>query len=815
MMHTAFPAMPSSSSSSDTTPSCGGTLVCVDGRTLPLRCARLLGRHRAGLGRITLEQTFENPYAEPLRVTYQLPLPEEGAVSGFSFRIGDREIVGEVDRKDRARERFEQAIAQGRSAAHLEQERGSLFTQEVGNIPPGTAVAVKIEIDQRLVWIPDAGLGAGGWEWRFPTVVAPRYLGAAGRTPDAARVAVTTTEQARPITMSMEVELADVMPHGSAASSPSHALVSDRGRVRFADEGVGLDRDVVVRWPVATPKVGLEIDVARPKPGHAMQEHLFGLLTVVPPSVRSAAPVARDLVVLLDTSGSMSGEPLEQAQRVTSALIDGLTERDTLELIEFSSSARRFAEAPMAATAQARARALKWVGSLRASGGTEMVSGILAALQGVRPEAQRQVVVITDGLIGFERDVVAAILEQLPPGSRLHTVGVGSAVNRSLTGPAARAGRGLEVVIGLGEDPERATRRILDRTADPIVVDLELEGEALLEQAPLRLPDLYAGCPALISVKLAPGGGTLRLRGRTAAGLWEARIEAQTPAEGQGSPGVITCFAREQVEDHELMWTAGADRKQADAAITGLGLNFQISTRLTSWVAISEQIDVDPGDPTRRESVPQEIPYGMSVEGLGLRATSLGAPAGPPPAPMAAPARSSGRGTTIRRRGAAPERQKKQADNGKLSSTFGGVGSRSDDFDADALAAEGFANDDFAEMAEAEEPSAEVVKERREQAGALRRPGYQGLVVSKSEDTWIIEVIITETTRWQPRGIVSIRLSDGTGIQASVVPEGTTRSGDLAAGVRVRLVLQLATSTTLEPWELSFDNDGHLFTVVF
>lgn len=813
MMHAARPSMPSSSSGS--TPSCGGTLVCVDGRALPLRDARLSGRVRAGLGRIVLEQTFENPYAEPLRVTYQLPLPEDGAVSGFSFRIGDREIVGEVDRKDRARERFEQAIAQGRSAAHLEQERGSLFTQEVGNIPPGTTVVVKIEVDQRLVWIPDAGRGAGGWEWRFPTVVAPRYLGAPGRTPDGARVAVTTTEHRRPITMSMAVELADAIPEGGAASSPSHALSSDRGTVRFADEGVGLDRDVVVRWPVATPKVGLEIDVARPKPGHAMEGHLFGLLTVVPPSVRPAAPVARDLVVLLDTSGSMSGEPLAQAQRVTSALIDGLTDRDTLELIEFSSRARRFAKAPMAATAQARAKALKWVGSLRASGGTEMVSGILAALQGVRPEAQRQVVVITDGLIGFERDVVAAILEQLPSGSRLHTVGVGSAVNRSLTGPAARAGRGVEVVIGLGEDPERATRRILDRTADPIVVDLELEGDALLEQAPLRLPDLYAGCPALLSVKLAPGGGTLRLRGRTAAGLWEARARAQTPADGQGSPGVITCFAREKVEDHELTRTAGADPKQADAAITALGLNFQIATRLTSWVAISEQVDVDPSDPTRRETVPQEIPFGMSVEGLGLRAASIAAPAGPPPAPMAAPMQAS-TGVASRRRMAAPAPAKK-AKGGLLSPMFGGGGSRGDDFEADDFADEG-----YAEPAESEEPVVEAAKEERREEKppaaltyVLRTNEGRGVLVSKTDEAWIVEILVAAAMRWSPGSAVTIRLVDGTELRAMVVDAGTTRSGQVTPGTRVRLVLRPAESTTLQPESLSFDNDGRAFSVVF
>lgn len=813
-------ALSSMSASSDSNPSCGGTLVSIDGRVLPLRDARLAGRHRAGLGRVTLEQTFENPYAEPLRVTYQLPLPEEGSVSGFSFRVGQREIVGEVDRKNRARERFEQAIAQGRSAAHLEQERASLFTQEVGNIPPGTTVVVKIEIDQRLVWIPDAAADTGGWEWRFPTVVAPRYVGSSSTVPDADRVRVATSDRPRPISMSLDLTIADALLQGRSPTSPSHALALGRGgHVSFAAEAVGLDRDVVVRWPVATPKVGIAIDVARPKPGHAMEDHLFGLVTLTPPSIRPA-PVARDLVVLLDTSGSMSGEPLAQAKRVTSALIESLSEQDTLELIEFSSRTRRFAEAPMSATPQARARALQWVGSLRASGGTEMVSGILAALRSVRAEAQRQVVVVTDGLIGFERDVVSAILEQLPSGSRLHTVGVGSAVNRSLTGPAARAGRGLEVVIGLGEDPERACQRLLERTGDPLVVDLVLKGDGLLEHAPRRLPDLYANSPALISVKLARSGGTLRVRGRTASGPWEARVEAQ--ADDHGSPGVIGCFARERVEDHELARTAGVDEGEADAAITQLGLQFQIATRLTSWVAISDRVDVDPTDPTRRETVPQEIPYGMSVEGLGLRAASIGA-AGAPPPQLSAPAPASAGPGAARTRGAPPRPQAKakKTKGGILRRILGGSRDASRDDSAVDGFSEGEASAEVELSSDALEANLDMMDKelgRREtltQSGIVKDGKGYGVVLSKTDDVWIVEVLIPDGIDWSPADDLMIRFADGTDVRAAIVTDGTTRDGEVPPGTRIRLVVRVSEPSEQDPRSLSLTNKGRAFAVVF
>ena len=605
--------------------SCGGRLVARDGRELPLQGVHLAAEAGGGIARVVLTQRFQNPYPQPLEVRYLLPLPADGAVSGFSFLLHDQRIVGEVTGKQAARERFERALVQGRTAALLEQDRSSLFTQRVGNVPPHSEVVVEVTIDQPLRWLEE-----GAWEWRFPTVVAPRYQGAPGRVPDAGklRVPVVAAEPqslgaAEPLDVraTLTLEISDALT--GPVSSPSHP-VATRGpsgalEVRLeGDQGARLDRDVVVRWPIALPAVSATVRAARPDTA-AHEGDSFALFTVAPPSGGWTA-VPRDLTFLIDTSGSMSGRPLEQAVRVVAAMIETLGVRDRIEMIEFGMSPRRWQQEPALATESTKQAALKWLRRLRANGGTEMHTAVLEALRPLRPDAQRQVILVTDGLIGFEREIVQALLSGLPGGSRLHTVGVGGATNRSLTQAAARAGRGTEVLIGPEEEVERAVERLLARTCAPLVTDLELTGEALLEVAPCQLPDLYAEAPALLAARLRSGGGEVVLRGRTADGPFERCLQVPALRPGEGPSAVAALFARERVEDLETRLSGGGDPRELNRAIERTGIDFQIATRLTSWIAVSQERTVRPYAQRIEVQQPHELPHGVSAEGLGLRA---------------------------------------------------------------------------------------------------------------------------------------------------------------------------------------------------
>jgi Ca-activated chloride channel family protein len=696
---------------------------------------------------VVLEQRFRNPHPEPLHVTYLLPLPVDGAVSGFAFRIGERRVVGEVDRRAVARERFEEAILEGKTAALLEQDRASLFTQELGNIPAGAEVVAELTIDQRLRW-----LDAGAWEWRFPTVVAPRYLGADGRVPDAARVTVDVAEAPPPVRVALRLLVRDPLIPGRAPESPSHAIRAgqrdDGLEVALAEDGgAALDRDLVVRWPVATPAVGLALDTGRAPAGRPHGDVGYGLLTLVPPAPGAIAPAfPRDLIVLLDTSGSMSGAPLAQARAVVTALVESLGDRDRLELIAFADRPRRWRARAVAATPAGREAARRWLDALEAGGSTEMGQGIAEALRPLRPDAQRQVVLVTDGLIGFEEEIVRAVARDLPVGSRLHTVGVGSSVNRSLTAPAARAGRGVELVVGLEEEPAEAARRLVARTRAPLLTEVALEGSALVGHAPARIPDLLASGPALVGVTLRPAGGALRVRGRTPAGAWQADVDVPALEPGKGSAAVTTLCGREMVEDLELRAACG--EAAADAEIERLGLAFQIATRLTSWVAVSETPAVDPTQPSRRERMPHALPTGLSVEGLGLRA-----PQGSPIVSFCLrdPLAGLSAMASLQPRSARP------------------------------------VDDSVAEPAFAENRIAfeSLLKAMPDLPASLA-----GRVVHRRDRELVVEIALDRPVDWRPAS-VEVIWGDGTRLAATIEARRTTRHGRMAARMVVRLALRL------------------------
>ena len=209
-------------------------LVTVDGRTYPLMSAALVARAAGGLALTTLTQEFRNPFEEPLEVLYTLPLPADGAVLGYEIRIGERVIRGEIEKREKAKAAFEQALLEGRAAALLEQQRDDTFLQRLGSIPPGERVHVEVEVIHPLGFVPTDGQTPGQWEYRFPTVVGVRYEGEPGRVPDAGALDVDRAGQGEiPARIELDLTISDGLPNAIDADSPTHDI--DKGRPRRLD----------------------------------------------------------------------------------------------------------------------------------------------------------------------------------------------------------------------------------------------------------------------------------------------------------------------------------------------------------------------------------------------------------------------------------------------------------------------------------------------------------------------------------------------------------------------------------------------------
>jgi Ca-activated chloride channel family protein len=595
----------------------------VDGRIYPLESARVQGRAEAGIAATTLIQRFSNPHDEPLEVVYTMPLPADGAVLGYTVRMGERVIRGEVQPRERAEKAYREALYQGRTAGLLEQDRSDTFQQRLGNLPPKTGVEIQIEVLHPLRFLGALDGRAPQWEYRFPTVVGIRYQGDPGRVPDAERLDVDRgAEGAIPTRVELDLAIADPTATDAGVSSPSHAIASasdaEVSRVRLA-HGERLDRDIVLRWNAASPEVGVRLVEGGGLEG---DDGRYALVTVVPPEAAAEA-MNRDLTVLIDASGSMSCEPIELAKQVVAELIHSLEIGDRFELLVFSNLVTKLTRGLVYATPKAKQEAIEVLDRVQASGGTEMLQAVEHALHSLRDDTQRQIVLVTDGEIGFEAAVIGRIRRQDLNGVRVHAVGIGSAPNRTLLRGVAAAGRGAELFAGDSATAIEASRRLCAATVHPVLVDLRVSGDAVRASAPAAPRDVFAGQPALVTVELNPAGGTIEMRGRLAGTsepwVWRTTV-APAGSEGRAvSPLPLGALhGRDAIADLELDRAADAQAFGIEERIEARGMRHRIVSSRTSLVAIAEQPSVDPKAPRRRERIAVETPYGVSAEGSGL-----------------------------------------------------------------------------------------------------------------------------------------------------------------------------------------------------
>ncbi|WP_242361914.1 VIT and VWA domain-containing protein, partial [Anaeromyxobacter sp. SG17] len=606
-----------------------------DGKALlefPLVHTRVVAQVTGNVARVEVTQFYANPSSDRLEAIYAFPLPANAAVTDMLFRIGDRVVLSEVRRREEARRTYEAAKREGRTAALTEQERPNLFTQSVANVPPGETVAVVLR------YVHEVPFDDGRYAFHFPTTIGPRYVpgerlaaGAAGpgwapdtdRVPDASRVTPPVVPPGTRSGHDVDI-LVRLVPGGAFddVETRSHRAVTglEPGGARIvalAEDDRIPNKDFVLTWRPAGAAPAAHAVVQREKGED------FLMLFVQPPAEIAPALVRpKELVFLVDKSGSMMGAPFDRLRALVLRALDAMGPDDTFQIVAFDGAAQAMSEAPLPATPSAVARAKAWLAGLQGGGGTEMLEGVRAALTPPEdPRRLRMVVFCTDGFIGNETEIIHAV-EALRGRARVFGFGIGTSVNRYLVEGVGRAGRGASEVVSLDEAPDAAVARLFKRIDRPVLTDLEVgfEGAEVTELLPARLPDLFAGQPLVVAGRVRRGAPThLVLRGRLGEAPWASRIEvaeARVDAgEGTAQPILGTLWARRRIED---LLTAEPMAPPASAIeeTVALALRFKLVTPYTSFVAVERALRVDPSLPLAQALVPNELPEGVSHEGI-------------------------------------------------------------------------------------------------------------------------------------------------------------------------------------------------------
>ncbi|MDQ2870878.1 MAG: marine proteobacterial sortase target protein [Acidobacteriota bacterium] len=585
------------------------------------------------IARTTVSQRFRNGTGSCVEGIYVFPLPEGSAVDAMRLVIGDRVIEGQVKEREEAKKAYEQAKSEGRKASLVEQERPNIFTTSVASIGPDEEVQVVLEYQEALRF------NQGAFRLRFPMVVAPRYNPAPRPTGDEQSPSFVQAAASSPATVSAGVPdavrirppVADpaagfTNPHLKVSLDPgfplrrvesaTHALRTDAGQgnhtlVTLADRTVAADRDFELAWE---PDLGQE-----PKASVFTQTvggQLYSLLMVIPPD--AAAPetrLPRETVFVIDTSGSMHGTSIDGARQALSMALSRLAPEDRFNVIEFNSVTRRLFPESRRALPAAVEQARRWVGRLEAQGGTEMLPALAAALESSGEESSsgsvRQVLFMTDGAVGNEEELFAFIEKHLGK-SRLFTVGLGSAPNSHFMTRAAMFGRGTFTYVASAAEVQPKMTALFRKLEAPVLTNLEVRWDDVAAEAwPSKVPDLYAGEPLVVAVRLASASSAVTVSGERGGRPWSQRLTLSASREDSG---VARLWARFKIAALMDSATAGAEADKIRRRVVEVALAHHLVSSYTSLVAV----DVTPGSARgaacEARPLPVQMPDGWSAE---------------------------------------------------------------------------------------------------------------------------------------------------------------------------------------------------------
>ena len=608
-----------------------GSLTVIDSSgnaksMCPLKHTEVKAEISGFISRVVVTQQFENPFTEKIEAVYTFPLPQNAAVDDMTMIVGERTIKGKILPREEAQAVYEAAKSSGQRAGLLDQERPNIFTQSVANILPGEQVKITISYVETLRY------ENGAYEFVFPMVVGPRYISGtpAGdgqnrgngfapdtdRVPDGSRI---TPKPAPPgmrsghdISLEVTLDAGLIVDNIDAKSHPVNIQRPNprSAHLRLREGSTIPNKDFILRYDVAGQKMQDAILAHRSGRGG-----FFTMILQPPERVTPEDVTPKELVFVLDTSGSMSGFPIEKAKETMKLALDNLYPSDTFNLITFSGDTHILFPQPVHATRANLRRAQAFLQSRSGEGGTEMMKAIKAALEPSNRQSHVRIVCfMTDGQVGSDMEIISEV--QKHQNARVFAFGIGESVNRFLLDKMAEAGRGDVEYVSLSDDGSAAARRFHERVRNPLLTDISIDwnGLPVADVYPKRIPDLFGAKPVVLTGRYSSAGrATIRLKGKVAGNDFARDIPVELPETMASHDVLASLWARARIDDLMAQDYAGAQAGNMPAnlkdTITQLGIEYRLMTQFTSFVAVEEMIVTDGGQP-RRIDVPVEVPAG-------------------------------------------------------------------------------------------------------------------------------------------------------------------------------------------------------------
>ncbi|PHS71418.1 MAG: marine proteobacterial sortase target protein [Methylophaga sp.] len=589
------------------------------------------------LSRVKLSQTFTNSTLQWQEGIYVFPLPETAAIDHLWMKIGERVIEGDIQPRKQARKIYQQAKAAGKRTSLVEQQRPNMFTTSVANIAPGDDITIIIEYQQTVT------VEQNDFSVRFPMVVAPRYIpgtaiqnteeishfNGAGwavntdQVPDASHitpaVVISKDEIHNPINIQVTLAAGFTLDNVVSRYHQIEQVTLENGtrKITLIDV-VPANRDFELVWQAKAQQAP---QAALFKQDKAGQQYAMVMLT--PPKQLNVESIARELIFVIDTSGSMDGTSIKQAKSALQYGLGQLRSQDSFNIIQFSDDVDSLFRQAKLATQGNVDIAYDYVNWLRAGGGTEMAPALKLALSSETAPAEkrlRQVVFLTDGSVGNEDELFTLIKQHLG-NSRLFTVGIGSAPNSHFMLRAARYGRGSHSYIGNQADVKQKMTALFNKMSHPVLMDIKLNiaDSIVVEQWPQVIPDLYMGEPLMLTLKADVLPDEISIGGLFGVDPWQQTV---TLKGGGHSEAVSVLWARRKIEGLMDRYRLTDQDNQVKSDIVEVALAHHLVSKFTSLVAVDKT-------PVRRSSeqlyvqkIASNMPAGWTMGQLPQTATA-------------------------------------------------------------------------------------------------------------------------------------------------------------------------------------------------